>query len=209
MANHPFSSRILLALGTSGLLLSLFSACSLTRAGYETAAYHVVDRPQDGIEIRQYESLTVASTPMKGSRDEAENSGFRRLFRYISGDNAEGDKIAMTTPVLMSEGFEGQTMNFVLPRAVAEAGAPQGEAGVKVRILEAGPFAAIRLRGSRSAGKEKEAIDTLMKWAEASGVAVEGKPIVAGYDPPFTPAILQRNEVLIRLAQLPAETKAP
>jgi hypothetical protein len=36
---------------------------------------------------------------MEGDLEEAGNRAFKRLFRYISGDNRSHDKVAMTAPL--------------------------------------------------------------------------------------------------------------
>merc|ERR1712154_369204 len=58
-------------------------------------------------ELRTYPSTLWASTSVTRGSTEAELSWgetsvlFRRLFRYITGDNLDGTTIAMTVPVLM------------------------------------------------------------------------------------------------------------
>jgi hypothetical protein len=47
--------------------------------------------------------------------------------------------------------------------------------------------------------REATAIQNLRDWAGAHGYPVEGRPVVAYYDADWTPPILRRNEVLLRL----------
>lgn len=47
--------------------------------------------------------------------------------------------------------------------------------------------------------REATAIQNLRDWAAAHGYFVEGRPVVAYYDADWTPPILRRNEVLLRL----------
>lgn len=47
--------------------------------------------------------------------------------------------------------------------------------------------------------REATAIQNLRGWSAAHGYDVEGRPIVAYYDADWTPPILRRNEVLLRL----------
>ena len=64
----------------------------------EEATYAVVQR--DGqFEIRDYASHVVAETVVAVAFARAGNEAFRRLFRYISGDNRSRHKVAMTAPV--------------------------------------------------------------------------------------------------------------
>lgn len=47
--------------------------------------------------------------------------------------------------------------------------------------------------------REATAVQNLRGWAAAHGYIVEGRPVVAYYDADWTPPILRRNEVLLRL----------
>jgi len=61
-------------LWVSGALLVgaviLVTGCSLTRVGYETAAYQTT-RSHDRFEIREYPALGLVSTPMATGQQEA------------------------------------------------------------------------------------------------------------------------------------------
>jgi DNA gyrase inhibitor GyrI len=170
------------------------------RAAYESAPYKVVE--SDGnIEIREYPDLVLASTEAKF--DARGNDGsFMRLFRYISGNNESDQKIEMTTPVFMepeNPKSKGQ-MGFVMPRQIAEAGAPAPNTSeVAIRKREGGRFAVIRFSGVMSAKKANAQESKLREWLRDRGIEGEETSERAGYDPPFTPGPLRRNEVLIRL----------
>jgi hypothetical protein len=47
--------------------------------------------------------------------------------------------------------------------------------------------------------REATAVENLRGWAAAHGYTVEGRPVIAYYDADWTPPILRRNEVLLRL----------
>jgi hypothetical protein len=45
----------------------------------------------------------------------------------------------------------------------------------------------------------------LREWLKSRGIDVEATSEAAGFDPPFIPAALRRNEILIRISVLTAE----
>lgn len=183
------------------LVVSGVLAWSVTaRAGYESAPYKVLE--SDGnIEIREYPDLVLASTAARF--DARGNDGsFMRLFRYISGNNESDQKIEMTTPVFMNpESPESQgQMGFVMPQKIADAGAPLPKASdVSIRKREGGRFAVIRFSGVLNAEMAGTQETKLREWMKARCIEGDEKAERAGYDPPFTPGPLRRNEVLIRL----------
>lgn len=169
-------------------------------AGYESADYTVA--VADGkFEIREYPELTVAKTNMKSYGNGSDGS-FMRLFRYISGDNEAKQKVAMTTPVFMeaeTEASEGR-MAFVVPQDVAadSVPVPSGEA-VEIDKRPAGKYAVLRFSGRMSQASIQEAEAKLREWIEGKELEAESEYEFAGYDPPWTPGPLRRNEVLIRV----------
>ena len=171
--------------------------CQATRAGYESAPYKVV-RSKGKFEVRDYPAVTVVETPMGGSRS-GDDGSFMRLFRFISGSNEAKEKIAMTTPVFMSGSESNATMAFVMPAKLAATQVPKPTDGsVKVRELEAGRFAVLRFSGGRNAKKETQSLERLQSWMKAQGLKELSSPIYGYFDPPWTPAFLRRNEVMLR-----------
>lgn len=172
------------------------------RAGYESAEYKVVE--SDGsIEIREYPDLMLAATSSKMD-SQGRDGSFMRLFQYISGANQGEQKIAMTTPVFM-EGEIGESnvsMGFVMPKEVAVEGVPDPKSeGVQIRRREGGRFAVIRFSGRMDSKIAKQQEAKLRVWMKSRGLEGEPKAEAAGYDPPFTPGPLRRNEILVRLKQ--------
>ena len=183
-------------------LISVLGWNMTARAAYETAQYEVIEK--DGnIEIRQYPDLMLASVDT-GEESQGRDGSFMKLFRYISGANIAEQKIAMTTPVFMEDEHarsQGK-MGFVLPQDVAAAGIPAPEAtDVKIRKRSGGRFAVIRFAGKLNSVTAREKEAELRKWLDTKGIIGEEFAESAGYDAPFTPGPLRRNEVLIRLKE--------
>jgi hypothetical protein len=171
------------------LYLTLAGAAMAT----ETPEYKVLS--QDGkFEVREYPALTLVRTTA-GAGD------FMRLFRYISGGNEAGQKIAMTAPVLMKHEGGNTGMSFIVPREVAAAKVPvPNDSLVVMDRLPAGRFAVYRYSGGRHEANEREALRELRAWAGERGIEVAGEPLFGYYDPPWIPPFLRRNEVMLRLA---------
>jgi hypothetical protein len=184
---------------------SIFAWNTMARAAYESAEYKVVE--SDGkFEVRQYPDLMLVATTTKLDAQGRDGS-FMKLFRYISGANESDKKISMTTPVFMenNKADSAVQMGFVMPKEIAVGGvpAPTGE-GVDVRKRVGGRFAVLRFSGQLTTKSAKEAEAKLRTWMATKGLvaddSIESSGVeTAGYDPPFTPGPLRRNEVLIRL----------
>lgn len=169
-----------------------------SRAGYETASYKV-EKKSGKFEIRQYASMTVVTAPMNGN---SQNGSFGKLFQYISGSNEGEQKIAMTTPVFMPADSSGRTkeMQFVVPGDVAKKGAPSPkDKSVRLKSMSGGKYAALRFSGRSGSADRKKKLAELKALIKAEGLSVSGSPIFAGYDPPWTPGPMRRNEVLVRV----------
>ena len=187
------------------VLAGIFVWNTMTRAGYESAEYQVVE--SDGVfEVREYPDLMLVATTTKLDAQGRDGS-FMKLFRYISGENESDQKISMTTPVFMEndKADSAVQMGFVMPKDLAVEGvpAPTG-AGVDVRKRAGGRFAVMRFSGQLNAKSAQESETKLRTWMTTRGwVAADSNESsgveTAGYDPPFTPGLLRRNEVLIRL----------
>jgi hypothetical protein len=192
-------------IGSGALLALVFLAgCKLTRAGYESADYKVVRR-SGAFEIRDYPALTLVSTPMTAQRS-TDDESFMKLFRYIGGANEAESRIAMTTPVFSDQDGTNRQMSFVVPKKVAAAGAPKAKRDdIAVQTRPAGRFAAYRFSGSWGAERAASARQKLADWIAAEKLQPIGDPQMANYDPPFTPAFLRRNEVMMRVKEASVE----
>jgi DNA gyrase inhibitor GyrI len=175
----------------------LAAGCKATRGGYESAPYKVV-RSDKKFELRDYPALTLVETPMGGGGNSQADGSFNRLFRFITGNNEAKQKIAMTTPVFMSGNPTNRAMAFVMPAGEKPAQVPKpADAQVTVREVAAGRYAVLRYSGGRNPAKEEEVERRLRAWMEAQRLQAKPPPVFGYFDPPWTPAFLRRNEVML------------
>jgi hypothetical protein len=197
-------------------LMSLLTAAVALRSGgvmaLEEPKHHVVSR-WDGVELRRYAPSLVAETRVEGPRDQASTEGFRRLARYIFGDNrprggavaaAEPQRIAMTAPVAQAPDPSGAgdawTVQFTMPSAWTLDTLPEpADARVTVRACPERLVLADTYRGSWSDARGEAHEATLLATAAREGLQVIGPLTWARYDPPWMPWFLKRNEVWVEV----------
>ncbi|MGJ8643299.1 MAG: SOUL family heme-binding protein [Luteolibacter sp.] len=175
------------------LFVSALGASAIEKPDYETIL-------QEGkFEIRKYEAIKVVSAPMDDMQER--NDSFRKLFKYISGENANDQKIAMTAPVFMDDKGENEgTMSFMIPAEIAEAGAPApNEEGLEVTEVEGGTYAVLRFKGWKDEEKQAEATAKLAELVAAQNLKPIGEHFFAFYDAPWKPEMFRRNEVWQRV----------
>jgi DNA gyrase inhibitor GyrI len=135
---------------------------------------------------------------------EGSDGSFMRLFRFITGANEAKQKIAMTTPVFMSGGSTNLMMAFVMPAKMNTAAVPRpADGALTVRELPAGRFAVLRFSGGRNTRNEAESLARLKLWLEQERLKAVTGPVYGYFDPPWTPAFLRRNEVMLRTEEKP------
>ena len=178
----------------------------------EEAKYTVIMK-EGNYELRQYEPHIVAETMVDEDYDKAGNEGFRRLFKYISGENQKKQSIAMTTPVSQEAGSEKIAMTapvsqertggqwriaFVMPSEYTLDTLPQPvDPKVLLKQVPARRMAAITYSGSWSKARYEEHKALLEAFIQKQKLSPLGEPVLARYNSPFTLWFLRRNEVLI------------
>ena len=175
----------------------------------------VVTKKFDNIELRQYAPYVVAEVVLNATADEAGNQAFPILAGYIFGKNKGEKKLAMTAPVTQTAApvrldmtapvtqaavAGGMLVQFVLPKGVTLATAPEPiDPRVNLRLVPAATWAVIRYSGTWSQSNYQEHLDQLKTALETAGVATRGEPVLARYNPPFTPWFMRRNEIWLAL----------
>ncbi|QDT42576.1 SOUL heme-binding protein [Gimesia alba] len=193
---------IYLALTAILLVLFFFSWKLTARSAYESAPYTVVESA-DSFEIRDYPDLMLVMTDSKAQPADKDKR-FMKLFRYIQGANQQEQKVSMTTPVFMDPETQNASgkMAFVIPEKTRAAGIPEPTgADVSIQKRKGGRFAVYRFNGRLNKETTMKAEQKLRTWIKEKGLTQSGSMEAAGYDPPWTPGPLRRNEILIRLEQ--------
>jgi hypothetical protein len=163
----------------------VFTLKSITlMAQYETQSYEVIKKIEGG-EIRFYPPSMKIKAPKSG--------GFSYLFKYISGNNSEKKKIAMTTPVYMDQG----SMEFVLPKKFDPQNTPlPSNPSVEVYESESGHYAAFSYSGYSNSKKEEVIFEKAKTILKKNNINFENKPLVLVYNSPYH-FFNRKNEILI------------
>lgn len=177
----------------------------------ESPQYTVISQ-HSGIEIRQYAAFIQAEVTVEAeSHRAAVEKGFNLLTGYIFGNNvsrqklemttpvqiSKSEKIAMTTPVTVSGG-SSFTVAFIMPSAYTLETLPlPGDSRIRFRQIPARSVAAVRFTGYFQPQTIRQNQQKLAGWLKEQGFEPAGDFIVAGYNPPWVPGFLARNEVLV------------
>jgi len=174
---------------------------ALLAAQDDEAEFKTLER--DGaFSVRDYPRLLVAETVSLGMRESALTRGFLALADYIVGKDRAGQRIPMTVPVLADgdEDGRGWRTRFVMPARYTPETLPLPGEEIAIRSLPARRIAAVRFAGEATDATLDAHEDALRGWMRGHALSAAGPVEHAFYNPPFTPGLLRRNEVLIPLA---------
>jgi hypothetical protein len=192
------------------LLILALALMPLTSRAIEEPGYEVI-KTFDNVEVRKYAPYVVAEVIVQTSASEAGSAAFPILAGYIFGKNkgekkfamtapvtqsAEPMKMAMTAPVTQSAAANGYRVQFVLPKTVTLAMAPEPlDARVQLREVPSATWAVIRYSGLWTEANYNEHLEKLRAITVAAGIATQGEPVLSRYNGPMTPWFMRRNEV--------------
>lgn len=172
------------------------------------AEYKIVRR-EGSFSLRRYEPMVVASTNAQGVLPDALDGGFRRLFAYISGKrrakNADTAALAMTTPVTAAPGdHPGEwKVRFAMPADQSRSTLPKPAKGVTIEEVPGRLIAAVRFPGRyHDRAMLNEHLEQLRAWVRSRGWDAVGEPEFAGYNSPFVPGAMRRNEWWLEVGEL-------
>ena len=109
-------------------------------------------------------------------------------------------KLEMTAPVTQAAAPGGFAVQFVLPKGVTAATAPEPlDARVQLRDVPPHRVAAIRYSGFWSDANYREHLAQLQAALRAANLVPTGEPVYSRYNAPFTPWFLRRTEIWLRV----------
>ena len=159
----------------------------------EEAKYDVI-KSTTSYEIRKYsDRLAVEVISENG------NSGFRKLFNYISGNNEKtGNKNDI--PVTVTEKLGNMTMQFYLPSKFNKENVPNPiSPEVEVINITGGYYAVIRYSGRASDDNFIKHKNILKDELSKDNIKIISPPIKATYNSPFTLPMMRRNEAMFKV----------
>lgn len=184
------------ALAGAGVAVGLgLAKWQMDRVFQKQPAYALIDRQGD-LEIRMYPESVFVRTDVPDDFDNALDDGFKRLFEYINGANADGEKIAMTSPVTSQRNGNHYTISFFMPPERSLESLPQPtDANVKLELVPERTVAVMNFSGRYDAEHVKSAMTQLKEMTQEQQLKVKGRPVFAAFDAPSTLPVLRHNEV--------------
>ena len=172
----------------------------------EEPKYQILKSNND-YEIRKYSDRLAVEVTYSN-----EDSGFRYLFNYISGENTTSEKVSMTVPVTQSIKIDMTApvtqskkdgklvMQFYLPSNFTLNNAPKPtNSRVNLVILKGGIYAVIKYSGRVTNKNFQKHYEELKKYLTKDNIDFIEPGIRATYNGPFTLPILRRNEVMMKI----------
>lgn len=209
--------------------IGLWSIWGFFGSRVEQADYIVVNK-MNGYEIREYPAHIVAQTTVQGSYGESMSNGFRIVAGYIFGDNTKKESIAMTAPVFaqkegvkkvseniamtapvvaMTEG-DSQTISFGMPSSYTLETLPTpNDSRVKIVMIPTKKYAVMQFSWYRSDARVKKMQEKLALALTRDGVETQGGTAYAGYNAPWTPPWMNRNEVMFEIIMMSKDKIEP
>ena len=177
-----------------------------TAMALEEPKYEII-KSNKYYEIRKYNNRLAIQTEYS-----YENSGFRYLFNYISGENNMSEKVSMTVPVTQSVKIDmtspvtqfnkngKMVMQFYLPSKFTLENAPKPtNSRVNLVTIEGGHFAVLKYSGSSSDKNYLKQLNKLKDSLIKDKIEMLDSGTKATFNGPFTLPILRRNEAMIEI----------
>ncbi len=197
------------------LVLVAWTAWGYFSSNVEQTEYTVIEK-KNGYEIRMYPSHIVAQTEVDGQYDSALNKGFSIVAGYIFGGNTKKtsiamtspvqaenqsyEKIAMTAPVVVDKAESKLLVSFGMPKSYTLETLPTpNDSRVKLVSVPVKKVAVIKFSFFRGENRIKKMEGKLTEFLERDSLKKKGMFSYAGYNAPWTPPWMTRNEVLVEI----------
>ncbi len=212
-------NTLTLTLITIIAILLLWSLIGYFSSRVETANYTVLES-KSGYELRLYPSHIVAQTVVTGTYSEALSEGFRIIAGYIFGGNKKkesiamtapvteqmieqksvSESIAMTSPVMASVDGESHTIAFGMPKSYTLETLPvPNDSRISIVTIPEKKLAVLRFSWMRNAARVQTKKSELLASLKKDGVTTLGEVQYAGYNAPWTPLWMTRNEMMVEV----------
>ena len=189
------------------LIIALFTIIySTITMALEEPKYQIL-KSNKNYEIRKYKDRLAVEVTYSN-----EDSGFRYLFNYISGENTTSEKVSMTVPVTQSVKIDmtapvtqstkngEMVMHFFLPTKFTLETAPKPTNNrVSLVVLEGGIYAVIKYSGRVTNKNFQKQYKILKDSLVRDNIDFIEPAIRATFNGPFTLPILRRNEVMMKI----------
>ena len=167
----------------------------------ETPKYTLVKK-ENGFEIRQYNSMIIATTSVRSDYSDAASTGFRRIASYIFGGNSASMSIEMTAPVLTNtpDPEDIYEIQFVMPSEYSMEDLPQPNSqNVTLKKVNLGKTAVLRFGGWATKDRASHYQNKLSDLLAANGYTVNGTFMVAQYNSPWAIPPFRKNEIIVQI----------
>lgn len=197
------------------IVFVLWSLWGYFSSRVEQVEYTVIEKVGD-YEIRDYSPHIGAQVVIQSSNSESMDRGFGIIARYISGDNTkkqsiamtapvkeqglESEKISMTAPVVAKKDGDSKIISFVMPKEYTLETLPTpNDPRIKLVEVPEKRMAALRFSWFRGENRIIKMEEKLLSYLNEDDVEIIGSPSYAGYNAPWTPPWMNRNEILVEI----------
>ena len=163
---------------------------------------HTLVKKENGFEIRQYDSMIIATTKVRSDYSDAASTGFRRIASYIFGGNSANMSIKMTAPVLTNtpDPEDIYEIQFVMPSKHSMEDLPQPNSqNVILKKVNLGRTAVLRFGGWATEERASKYKDKLRDLLAANGYTSKETFMVAQYNSPWAIPPFRKNEIIVQI----------
>tara|TARA_B100000886_G_scaffold298179_1_gene226197 strand:+ start:239 stop:787 length:549 start_codon:yes stop_codon:yes gene_type:complete len=167
--------------------------------GIETHSYQIQKQFQN-FEIRRYGKALFSSVKLSTDNfKDASSEGFSVLAGYIFGNNDSNEKIAMTSPVVISS-EDPMSMFFLVPKKIKIDKLPlPNNDNIEFQEQSVKTVAAISFGGWANAKKIEKYKTKLMAVLDKKGLAHNNQFFFLGYNAPYE-VFNRKNEIIVELS---------